>query len=1113
MDKMQFWRQKLIQFFHDPVNKPLTGYGFAGKQVEFAKKYAELAIGHRIYTNKFTRPADWAAAGADRPVLNPPGRGRHSRPVTWYREPLVTHPLADGRYRLQLEKVGDQSQQSQEEDEATLAPVDLVWRSDDEAEQAAREMGEQIQGWAGADADSLKRDYLRLYRELPDRLIGKGENGALWSLLPADSRVPDHSIWDHIKVTCALNYMLYEPDLEDKKRTVLPTAREPWLVRFSLGPVARFIEQARTGRDLWTASYLLSDLMWQAVQVVVERYGPDCIVYPDLRGNPRADHWLVTRHDLLSEENPNSLAATIPNAFVALLPRGEAGHLQVLDSLVEEARKAIHERWESLRETVFAWMESLELEDGWQDIWKRQNRLPLRIAWNAVPWRKAEPISDPESVLGPALPARKPDAPEWNPSPEDRAAIEQRRERLKPWVPQDVWTAHEQARSVFARLNLGYLQNERGFDYALTHHQLGARHQLGKQAPEALPEQGEPGEKCTLCGEREALWAGAAAKARGIDGRRAQVRRFWTHQKLDPDETGAERLCSVCAVKRFLVEAGHDGKALTDFTQSWAGAKTDYRRVVDVRASMNKVRQPFPSTSMIAAQRFIVELADKAAELGSEIDAVTRACQAAGRQRTAFPDALAQLAPLHRGGPLHDFLEYDPQDTLFPTALEGEIARLQAEGRHTDADKLKRLQRAVERLLDKAIRLGVAPPNRRIAVIKIDGDQMGKLLLGAGERMGATWRDVLHPQMLARIENAPDDADNPYLDAYWPELLQARRLMGPSLHAFISRALGHFAHRMVPWVVEREFSARLIYTGGDDVLCIAPADEALDIVARLQQLWSAAWVVDRGNTDGKVNGYHSEWSWRLPGWEGEYDSSSVWRQARQRFQILAPAGGAEPIRWPVEDPAALQAHCSGEGKLPVDGEHPLKGEILPMLGPVQSLSAGIAFAHFKTSMSHLVRTAEHLLDDVAKDKAGRGAVAVKLFSRNADKAEFALNWTDAERSIEAASDAQDILAHKRLQAVISGFADGVIPGRLPYKLREQLRVVGLTEAWKNPDEGPRLRRGMLASALDGKLPTRLRGHLLAIWERGVELWPDEPERSLDGLLFCRAMASDASEEE
>ena len=1109
MDKTLFWRQKLIQFFHDPVNKPLTGYSFVGKQTEFAKKYAQLGIGHRVYTNKFTRPADWAATGADRPVLNPPGRGKHTRPITWYREPLVSHPLANGHYRLRLEELGEQSQKRQDEEEDALSPVDLVWRSADEAEQAAREIGAQVQGWAGADGDSLKRDYLQLYRILPDRLIQQGENGALWSLLPADTRIPDHSIWDHIKLTCALNYMLYEPDPEDKKRAWLPPPREPWLVRFSLGPVGRFIEQARTGRDLWTASYLLSDLMWQAIQVVVERYGPDCIVYPDLRGNPRADHWLVTHHELLPEENPNSLAATIPNAFVALLPRGEADYLQALESLVEEASKAIHERWESLRETVFVWMESLGLEDGWQEIWERQNRLPLRIAWNAVPWRKAETIGDPESLLGPALPARKPDAPEWNPSPEDRAAIEQRRERLKSWVPQGVWTAYEQARCVFAHLNLRYLQNERGFDYALTHHQLSARHQLGKQAPEDLPGYGEPGEKCTLCGEREALRAGADGKARGIDGRRAQVRRFWTHEKLDPDETGAERLCSVCAVKRFLVEAGHDGKQLTDFTQTWAGAKTAYRQVVDTRASMNKVRQPFPSTSMIAAQRFIVELAGKAASLTTEIDAVTQACQAAGRQRTAFPDALAQLALLHRGGPLHDFLEFDPQDTLFPTALEGEIARLQAEEQSDKANKLKNLQRAVERLLSKAIGFGVSPPNRRIAVIKIDGDQMGKLLLGAAERMGATWRDVLHPQMLARIEDVPDDADNPYLDAYWPELLQARRLMGPSLHAFISRALGYFAHRIVPWVVEREFSARLIYTGGDDVLCIAPADEALDIVARLQQLWSAAWVVDRGNPDGKVNGYHSEWSWRLPGWDGEYDPSS----ARQRFQILAPAGGAEPIQWPVKNPAALQAHSSGAPELLLDNEHPLEGEILPMLGPAQSLSVGIAYAHFKTGMSHLVRTAEYLLERVAKERAGRGAVAVKLFSRNAEKAEFALNWTDAERSIEAAGGAPDILAHKCLQAVIAGFADGVIPGRLPYKLREQLRVIGLTDAWGNTDEGPRLRRGMLASALDGKLPPQLRGHLLALWERGVELWPNEPERSLDGLLFCRAMATDASEEE
>ena len=63
----------------------------------------------------------------------------------------------------------------------------------------------------------------------------------------------------------------------------------PWLLRFSIGPVQRFIEESRTTRDLWLSSFLLFDLISHAMLPIVEHYGPYCIVYPDLRGHPCVD--------------------------------------------------------------------------------------------------------------------------------------------------------------------------------------------------------------------------------------------------------------------------------------------------------------------------------------------------------------------------------------------------------------------------------------------------------------------------------------------------------------------------------------------------------------------------------------------------------------------------------------------------------------------------------------------------------------------------------------------------------------------------------------------------------------------------------------------------------
>ncbi len=1117
MDERLFWRLKLIQFFHDPLNKPLTGYPFIGKQRDKAKKYSELCIGHRVYLNKFTLPADLAAAGADRPVLNSAGYGAANRAIHWYRNPIVSHPLAPREYQMALKLKKPNQTEKDEPQEDRKSTTELAWRSDAEMEQAARAMGEKIQGWNNSSAATLKADYLAIYRELRE-LLDAGGSDFPWSLLPADSRVPDHAIGDHIKVTCALNALLYERDDNAPGQNRLPAEREPWLLRFSLGPVGEFIAQSRSGRDLWTSSFLLAELVWQAIEVFVERYGPDCILYPELNGNPRADNWLHAAHELLRDDNPNTFAAVVPNAFVALIPRGGKGHLEDIETLAENAKSAVLDKWKELRDVVFDWLED-QIEDqtnpdhGWQNIWQGQDELPLRIEWNAVPWRKPEAISSAASLEGLAMVAVRDDAIPPQPPKQDRDALEQRKRRLRPWVPQSVWTAYEQARRIYAALNLGYVQNERGFDYALTHHQLGVRHQLGKQAPEPLPDRAEGGEKCTLCGERQALHNGLNNSG-PIDRQREAVRKFWSNQKLDPDETGAERLCSVCTVKRFLVEAGRDvgTKKLTGLTPIWAGPETNYEQVVAHTTTGPKVRQPFPSTSMIAAQRFLLALHDKASQLASEIQAVVAACQRLKLPRTAFPDALPQLAPLHRNGtPLKDFLEYDPQDTLFPTALEGPRQKARQQENSKKERAIKRLQDAVNHLLKAARKQGIDPPETRIAVIKIDGDNMGRLLLGDGASMGATLRDILHPEMIDRIV-APDE-NNPFAEAGLPELLDAKRLMGPSLHAFITRALGHFAHRIVPWVVEREYSGRVIYSGGDDVLCIAPADEALEIAARLQQLWSATWVVDTGFDDSRVNGYHSEWAWRLPGWEGSYDRTA----ARRRFQILRPS--ANRIDWPVKQASQLEPHVSDDDAAWEPTELPLRGDVLPLLGPTQSLSAGIAYAHFKTAMSHLVRTAEYLLEEVAKNRAGRGAVAVKLFSRNAEKSEFALPWRDSGEQ------AGGVTAHRHLNGLIEAFRTGKLPARLPYKLREQSMKLGLETAQWQDETGKRLLRGLLSSNLESDAARARFDDLIKIWEQGIELAlrlngdtcnaDDTPpmERSLDGLLFCRAMAGSGDEEE
>lgn len=1153
MDERQFWQQKIIQFFHDPPGKPFVGFLGAGKHTDLAKKLFDVfQTNNQKRLRYFIRTPDWASAGADRPLVSTPRlKGVAPISVAWRKgdRSFITHPLAPG-FRLMLPvppstevEPRDVEEGSPEEEEGAHP-----WESL-RAEQLAiaKKLGKDIGDWN--DVAQIQKAYVKLWRrfrdDLVDRRIARSAlaGDSLWEEMPSDTRCPDHSIWDHLKVTTALAFMkphwMFKPVewLEDRWDE---GAREPWLLRMSLGPTQAFIAESRTSRDLWVSSFLLADLAWHAMEPFVEQYGPDCIVYPDLRGNPRADCWLYEhyRDALADEANPGTFAAVLPNAFVALIPRGgEDGHLHRIDELAEKAQAAVRERWKTLADIAESWITGIRGDEAkpdrhWRKTWRRQHgQPPVYCVWSAVPWRPMGHIADAANLRGRALPVQSEGFREAVPdkaaqAQRDEMTIAARRERLAPWIPKETWAHYEWAREVYALSNLQFHQMERGFDYALTHHQLSVRHHLRKATAPGVQEAEEPGEKCTLCGRREALRADG--ENGDLENVRHLARRFWSHKELDPDETGAERLCGVCALKRFLVEADQDLSQKDSFNATWAGMASGFEDVADPggRRGKAEIRLPFPSTATITGQHYLEAVVRAAAEptssLRPHIAKIVAACKAAGLPRTSFPRALPRLAPVHEqvrasgNKDLQAFLEYEAEDVLFPETADGKAHALGARGKKGDAEKLASLKGAVLTLRQatreqwKNDSNPPATPGKQIAVIRLDGDHTGRLLLGDADAIGTRWKDVLHPDAVEQIKKNAH-----LLGSGWADLLDAKRLMGPSLHAFISRALAGFSHRIVPWVVEQEFSGRLIYSGGDDVLCLAPAGEALDLAARLQQLYSAAWVVDTDDQRGK-----DQWAWRRRGWTGTYDQKS----ARLRFMIPLSQSDGEgrplPIRLPVEKGEQVENHSADDKDW--TPRLPAQGPLLPMLGRHASLSAGIAVGHYKTPLRVLLERSKDLLEcaktpfgaDVqmsVEGWRGRRAVAVGHASRGGEKTHFILPWSEPGQAPEA---------HRTLRCGINAFEKGWLPSRLPYKLRElavtaKYGLERIDATIKSSEEckaaKDRLLKGLFDSCLD-EPGWRGAEEARAIWEQGIALYPKDPERYTDGLLFCRALAGGGQDE-
>jgi CRISPR-associated protein Cmr2 len=1071
VDEYAFWQQKLIQLFHDPLAKPFTGTPKTGKQAKVAQDLfnAFQAFNEGRKWRYLYRAADWVAAGADRPNLYTP-RQKGVSPlgtIRWPNDPLVSHPLApDRRVRVPLAHATKERENPLENEDAE--PRDVLQEQLD----VVTELAKHVPDWT--DAGNLREGFIVLWRRLRDDLQADFPGDPLWGAMPSDSRVPDHAIWDHLKVVTALAFM--EPHTFDQDPAA-EGAREPWMLRMTLGPVGRFIEQSRTTRDLWLSSYLLADLAFAAMSPFIEQYGPDCIVYPDLRGNPRADCWLFEhyRAALGGKASPSTFAAILPESFVALVPRGGDGHLARVEELAKRGQGKVTERWKAYAGKVRNWFArhlEVPVDAGgvFDTIWNRQQQCPIHAVWTAVPWLPMGRLKTPESLRRPALPAQ------GEPPPidaDDAGRIAAREKRLKPWVPPEVWSRYEHARDVFAHSNLAMFQIGRGFDYALTHHQLSVRQALRLRTDPAPLALEEPGEKCTLCGLREALHVGEG-KGDTLGARRQGARKFWSRRQLDPDESGAERLCAICATKRFLVEA--DGAEETIFNCLWAGMKKGsvptYR---DGRA-----RVPFPSTGTIAAQKYLADVVTRS-DCKEEVADIVRACRDAGFPHTSFSHALPRLAASGE----HELLNYEAEDVLFPEALDGKVLALERKAR--SAESLKELRKAVKALREKTtVRQGgqddasnshqrIESPQTRIAVIHVDGDRMGKLLLGDEEAVTARWRDVLHPEVLNRLEK------NQHLkDAGWLDLLEARRLMGPSLHAFVNRALAAFAHRIAPFVVEQEFSGRLIYAGGDDILAIAPADEAIDLAARLQQLFSSAWVVDR-RPEGEP------WEWRRPDWRGTYDQG----HARQRFLIPLAEDGVIDLARPWRRSPHV-SETEGGGAMPAGWV----GELLPLLGTGASLSAGIAVGHYKTPLSVLLRRSKELLR-FAKER-GRSRIGFGHASRGGEKSRFALPWKT-----------EDGQAHEIIRSVIEGFRSGDLASRLPYKLRT---VTPSLCAVLEKDIDEKLCRGLFQSCLgEGSWKSTEAAAAWRLWLEGIRLYRSDLDAATDGLLFCRAMAGGGGE--
>ena len=772
-----FWKLKICAFLHDPPEKAFYLTKKDGHET-IARKYLD-ALGLKYEKKELL---DWIAASMDRLPFSLPRPFRvDEKDYGFSNFPIITHILSGEKLTIGAESAFDKVRKDLEV---------IKTKSDEEK-------------------------FLFLWRLLKDKIIKNANYKTTWSLIPADTRIPDHSIWNHMAATSALVSTL---DYRGE-------AIEPALLIFSLSPVQSFIVQSRKTQDLWIGSLMLSWLTWNVIFSLVKEFGPDTIVYPNLIRQPFVDHWLFKKIEYEDEKIEASIP-TIPNTFVAIVRKDKETIQKLKENLNNVFKKIANEIWEFFKPNLEKCLNE-NLIGMLKEKWDRQIKDFWRPFIVMMPW-SVEKITK-ESKEKPVWEAWENYKLLTDAGDEDRfnrylIEFHGLLKKAIPNIPDKKLPADIKA----------------GFAYPIIFELTQRFHATRKNIRNFEPSE-EPAFKCTLCGQREALSPYDKPE-------RKKLQNFWEklrkeNEKLEALLSPNEILCTICLIKRLAVE---------DYFEKEIKSETN------CLPPKPKIKDPhFASTSEIATIVFKEEIIKKWDNLKQEAIGFAKKVDNFRRELLIRTDWYPGTVPkLYKDTNVQDyykcldvikgktsgdkdkclFLLADGQ-WFFEEAFSKERLRKDYFGFKPERDdRLKRFDKdferyqpeavnALKRLKDKTTKLGISLPSTYYALLYMDGDEMGKWLSGEN---APKVREALHPEALKKLESIKG----------WENILCLQRPLSPAMHNAISSALRDFSLEFVRYVIEKKFPGRLVYAGGDDVLAFVPIQYLFKVMHSLRFLFS-----------------------------------------------------------------------------------------------------------------------------------------------------------------------------------------------------------------------------------------------------------------------------------
>ncbi len=817
-----FWQAKIWGLLHDPALKALQdnsgrgGNGFwrdlAVMQDWVEKNWNPEESGRTALEH--IHDADYLASASDRAAI-----GSLTNSIDYDRNGLEITHLLSGARQLWTMTDGEHDKLFNPKNRSEQKRVDYLKNREDNL------LPEFIKN----KDDDPRLVFWWLWRCLPEAVCQSFNDPSLM-LMPAETRIPDGSIWSHASLTAALagslaGYDLTTQEIEGWTRNKQKS--RPYIAVFSFSPVQELIKASRKMRDFWAGSWILHYLSARICWAIAWKYGPDTVLYPSLYAQPLIDYWLL--HGIGEKEGdfkgwqhlqdftnfvdtPSDrriLTAGFPNVLVFILPQGR------VQAAMQTAKQVLGDEWQRLGKLSFQeirdhapkWMQGLEMNSN---LWESSLDSQWQSYWSAYP------VGDLSADLRSSAIYKTDGRDEWTEKQNDFCLLSEKEALFHDVERNFLIKAGELRRQRQGRhpfnINIGSWWNH---IFDRTRMALAAvKNARDWELPTAF------GVRSTISGVGSALHAMPKESEDSIkqQWKKNQAGMFDGHEMLNASET-LKRALHKSLPKLFpqILENGSDriDAAYPDLTAGAAG----YLR-----------------TSTTSDRNHYIQVCQKITNQFEQTKNVISRMK--GKWGIPYADDHIRFTKYHprllNAGWLVEDLELD------------------------DAAK-KVLKQDIEKVIVQKDCYPNNNPADWYVLAAGDGDGMSEWLKGKHLKK---YENYISTKLLEAVQRPSNNPLESSVNTAFLEFVKQQKRMGASTHNALSRALLDFSNQLVPYLTEERYAGRLIYGGGDDVLAYTNLWEWDKWLWDIRQCFKGQDDPCKDDPNGKFESKGDYWKWQ-----------------------------------------------------------------------------------------------------------------------------------------------------------------------------------------------------------------------------------------------------------